>query len=224
MLGIAKHSESLEDFVVYECLYDNKEAKIWIRPQKMFDEKIEINGKKISRFQPVLREEAQTLAKCQRESQKKVLTLVPMTQTDYEEFYFLTTKLYATSRVESGNWKIEDAQEKSEREHKMLLPNGLDTPGHFLFKIHDLDKYIGTVWLCYKSLDCTVFIYDLYFREECRQQGYGRNVLDLIESKAKELGAAKLALHVFGFNKIAIHLYESCGFEPTNISMQKKIV
>ena len=50
VIGIAKHSETLEELVVYETLYKNPESKLWIRPLKMFLEKVEINGKKTSRF------------------------------------------------------------------------------------------------------------------------------------------------------------------------------
>jgi hypothetical protein len=50
VIGIAKHSETLEDLVVYETLYKNPLSKLWVRPKKMFTEKIEIDGKKVSRF------------------------------------------------------------------------------------------------------------------------------------------------------------------------------
>lgn len=50
VIGIAKHSETLEDLVVYEALYDNPKSKLWVRPLKMFLEKVEIDGKKVSRF------------------------------------------------------------------------------------------------------------------------------------------------------------------------------
>lgn len=50
VLGVAKHSETLEDLVVYEALYDNKVSKLWVRPLKMFLGKVEVNGQKMSRF------------------------------------------------------------------------------------------------------------------------------------------------------------------------------
>lgn len=50
VIGLAKHSETLEDLVVYECLYDNPKSKLWIRPLKMFLEEVEIDGKKVPRF------------------------------------------------------------------------------------------------------------------------------------------------------------------------------
>ncbi|HWY80047.1 MAG TPA: DUF1653 domain-containing protein [Candidatus Sulfotelmatobacter sp.] len=50
VLAIAKHSETLEEFVVYECLYDNPQSKVWVRPLKMFLEKVIINNEKVPRF------------------------------------------------------------------------------------------------------------------------------------------------------------------------------
>jgi hypothetical protein len=50
VIGIAKHSETLEDLVVYECLYENPLSKIWVRPMKMFLENVEIDGKSVPRF------------------------------------------------------------------------------------------------------------------------------------------------------------------------------
>jgi len=32
MISVAEHSETLEDLVVYEALYDNKISKLWARP------------------------------------------------------------------------------------------------------------------------------------------------------------------------------------------------
>lgn len=53
VIAVAKHSETLEEYVVYEALYDNPRGKIWIRPRKMFEETIERGGKKIKRFELV---------------------------------------------------------------------------------------------------------------------------------------------------------------------------
>ncbi len=50
VLALAKHSETLEELVVYEALYENNVSKIWARPKKMFLEDVEIDGKKVPRF------------------------------------------------------------------------------------------------------------------------------------------------------------------------------
>ena len=47
---LAKHSETLEDMVVYEALYQNPTSKFWARPASMFTEIVEINGVQTPRF------------------------------------------------------------------------------------------------------------------------------------------------------------------------------
>ena len=49
VIGVAKHSETEEDFVVYRTLYGNFD--LWIRPKAMFLEIISINGQPIARFE-----------------------------------------------------------------------------------------------------------------------------------------------------------------------------
>ena len=49
VIHIARHSETLEEMVVYKALYG--EGEIWVRPLKMWDEVIERDGKTFSRFE-----------------------------------------------------------------------------------------------------------------------------------------------------------------------------
>lgn len=51
VIELARHSETLEWLVVYECLYENEAAKIWVRPLSMFLETVTIDGKTIPRFE-----------------------------------------------------------------------------------------------------------------------------------------------------------------------------
>lgn len=61
VLGVCRHSETLEDIVVYRALYPVVESishygvygegDLWARPLKMFLEKVEVNGKMIPRFE-----------------------------------------------------------------------------------------------------------------------------------------------------------------------------
>jgi len=36
VLGLARHSETLEELVLYDCLYPNDLGKTWVRPKEMF--------------------------------------------------------------------------------------------------------------------------------------------------------------------------------------------
>lgn len=48
VLAVAKHSETLEEMVVYQQLYG--EEGVWVRPLEMFLEMVEVEGKSIPRF------------------------------------------------------------------------------------------------------------------------------------------------------------------------------
>ena len=48
VIAIAKHSETLEDMVVYQALYGDN--GIWVRPKSMWNEEVVLDGKKVLRF------------------------------------------------------------------------------------------------------------------------------------------------------------------------------
>ena len=52
VFGMAKHTETEEEFVVYRALYG--ERGLWIRPTKMFLETVTIDGRTCLRFQLIL--------------------------------------------------------------------------------------------------------------------------------------------------------------------------
>lgn len=52
VLGIARHSETMEDVVVYEPQYES-ESKLWVRPVSMFLQTVERDGKTMPRFRYV---------------------------------------------------------------------------------------------------------------------------------------------------------------------------
>ncbi len=48
VIGVAKHSETMEDMVYYQCLYGNFD--FWVRPLKMFQETVTVDGEIMPRF------------------------------------------------------------------------------------------------------------------------------------------------------------------------------
>lgn len=54
VIGVARHSETLEELVVYKALYESEEFgtnALWVRPKKMFLETKKIDGKEVPRFE-----------------------------------------------------------------------------------------------------------------------------------------------------------------------------
>jgi ribosomal protein S18 acetylase RimI-like enzyme len=52
-LGIARHSETLEELALYETLYENELGKIWVRPKAMFFEDVTLEGQSRPRFEKI---------------------------------------------------------------------------------------------------------------------------------------------------------------------------
>jgi hypothetical protein len=50
IIAVGKHTETMEDVVVYEAQYDNPMSKIWIRPLSMWNDEVEVEGNKVPRF------------------------------------------------------------------------------------------------------------------------------------------------------------------------------
>lgn len=53
VIGIAKHSETLEDMVVYKACYQKEGENLWVRPLKMFTDYVLIENKKTKRFSKI---------------------------------------------------------------------------------------------------------------------------------------------------------------------------
>ena len=51
VLGVARHSETEEEYVVYRALYGDR--GLWIRPTAMFKELVVVEGRHVPRFEPL---------------------------------------------------------------------------------------------------------------------------------------------------------------------------
>lgn len=48
VIGVARHSETEEQMVVYRCLYGD--YSLWVRPLAMFRETVDVAGEQVPRF------------------------------------------------------------------------------------------------------------------------------------------------------------------------------
>src|SRR5262245_21279157 len=51
VVGVARHRETLEEFIVYRQEYG--EHGLWVRPKPMFSEMVKVDVKNVPRFQPL---------------------------------------------------------------------------------------------------------------------------------------------------------------------------
>lgn len=48
LMGLARHSESLEEMVVYQAMYGD--YRLWVRPKELFFGTLMVDGKEVQRF------------------------------------------------------------------------------------------------------------------------------------------------------------------------------
>jgi GNAT superfamily N-acetyltransferase len=148
-----------------------------------------------------------------------------MTAERYVSWSAALIASFADEKVKAGNWPAEGALERSAAENAKELPHGIDSVGHDIFVGTVDGEEVGFLWLFTDpALAVPVtYIYDIEVKAERRGEGLGRGLLEAAERWCAEHGVGTLKLHVFAFNTTAIKLYETSGFEVTNLKMAKRI-
>jgi ribosomal protein S18 acetylase RimI-like enzyme len=151
--------------------------------------------------------------------------LIPMTQPEYDEYLKHLIPDYAAENVRAGYWDESEALEKSRQQVESLLPQGLQTKDNYIYSLFDGGHKVGMIWMK-AEMNRPVkggFIFDVIVDERFRGKGYGKQVMALIEEKARELELKSIGLHVFAHNTVAKNLYESIGYEISSLNMIKKL-
>ena len=130
-LGTARHSETLEELVLYETRYENALGRVWVRPKEMFFEKIEKDGKVVFRFEPIAfnyKETTQISAK------------------NISDIEMITAKCFKQFDLQKLNLKLNS---KLSENPKAFLVIAYDNSLPIGFKLgFSLDDNIFNSWLC----------------------------------------------------------------------------
>ncbi len=148
--------------------------------------------------------------------------LRPMTADEYARWYPHSTAAYADEKVRNGTWSQEEAPERALAEFARLLPQGLATPGNWLFAIEAESERVGILWVAGQERG-RLFIYDIEIDPEHQRRGYARGALEALDRVAADLGYSSIGLHVFGFNEGARALYRLTGYVETDVTMVKDL-
>ena len=129
--------------------------------------------------------------------------------------------------MQAGFWPEPDALQRAQESFDRFLPQGVETPGQYMFSIHDFSVGIdvGMVWIGAQPGGAVQagFIYNLYIDEPYRRRGYARQAMLQIEQQARKLGCTSLGLHVFAYNSAARKLYVSLGYDVRSMNKIKSI-
>jgi GNAT superfamily N-acetyltransferase len=116
----------------------------------------------------------------------------------------------------------QEAEEKADRDYGMLFPDGKRTGGQHLLTIEDSrGESIGRLFFAERSTG--IWLYEIEIEESVRGRGLGRAAMLAFEQRARELGAERVTLNVFGGNEVARSLYRSLGYAEESVHMRKRL-
>ncbi len=154
-----------------------------------------------------------------------LIEFIKMNETEFDQFCKLEKESYAEDLYKVFNISKEECYTQSSKTFETYLADGINSENNYLYSIIDTEgnNQIGTLWLNVREKNNIkeLFIASIRIFDEYQGKGYGKASMSLIDEKASELNADKITLHVFGYNKTAISLYEKAGFEPFSVNMEK---
>ena len=157
-----------------------------------------------------------------------MLELRNMTSDEFSTYMKSSVEKYAEEKQKGEGLTSEDAIKMARDSYQRLLPQGLETPGQFLYTVFEINSnsQVGILWMAKKmnGVKPYTFIYDIELDAENRGKGLGKELMQLVEKETLHLGCASIGLHVYGHNTAAVALYEKSGFETTSRMMKKDLV
>ncbi|MBO9130980.1 GNAT family N-acetyltransferase [Bacillus sp. 165] len=151
------------------------------------------------------------------------LKLRKMEDGEFANFLENIIPRYAESIAKNVREDNDKALQRSQEQIDGLLPQGNNTPNHYLFHLCDGETAIGDLWIFIDEEQSRAFLYEIFILEEYQGNGYGTKVMQLTEKWLREKNIRQFQLHVFGHNHGARRLYERIGFEIMGISMMKEL-
>jgi ribosomal protein S18 acetylase RimI-like enzyme len=134
---------------------------------------------------------------------------------------------YVRQMVDFGRLSPGEARKKMEKDVAQVFPGG--RPGEdlhlFAVELGATAEQVGTVYFELRKgvSPVSIYIYGMEIDEGFRGRGFGRQAMLLIEEQARQLGAERIDLNVFGGNAVARGLYRSLGYEETAVNMSKPL-
>lgn len=143
-----------------------------------------------------------------------------LTINDFDIVESIIAKLHKTHVKNRPDFYIENEHPINNKEYKAML-NSKDKIN--IAYIVD-DKIAGICLATIKDrIEKSIYIDDIFVLEEFRHQGIATRLYKQVESIAKDIGAKRIDLTVWQFNKTAMNFYKSLGMKTQRIVLETRL-
>lgn len=154
------------------------------------------------------------------------LSLRPMRQEEWDAYLAHSIEEYAREIAENFELDLERARQSAQEQTSHRLKDGLQTPNFYAYCIEQetasARTRIGHLNFTINREEGFAWLDDIELDEPYRGQGYGGEVLSLVEQTLTAQGIRSLSLHVAGTNQRAFRRYQKSGFKITGYNMTKR--
>jgi ribosomal protein S18 acetylase RimI-like enzyme len=156
-----------------------------------------------------------------------VTTLAPMSADACVEYRETAISGYAEDNVASGRWPDDGALARSRADFDASLPEGLETPGNYLFEIMETERgpAVGFLWFAIQDKDGlrTAFVQDVEVKPEFQRRGHATAAFGELDLLVCGLGLSRIGLHVFRHNTAAQALHCKLEYRITGVNMLREL-
>jgi ribosomal protein S18 acetylase RimI-like enzyme len=151
----------------------------------------------------------------------RTVSLRPMSDEVFAAYMESHIHEYAGDRMRTDFETREEAEQVTRKQISSTIPDGTRTKNHHFYVVTDEQsgESVGKVWLNVQPDTRLAFLFHIIIHPEKRRLGYGRQTMQLVLQRARELGGRVFWLNVMGHNHEAIAFYKAIGFNTAAMHM-----
>jgi ribosomal protein S18 acetylase RimI-like enzyme len=149
-----------------------------------------------------------------------------MTDAEYDTMRTPALEEFAADLARSAHAPVDDAiRARAAHFYPETLSEATAVEGaHINRVIDESGTDVGLLWLGRSPDNArTGFVYDVIIEEVHRGKGLGRAAMLAAEDQLRADGCTRIALNVWGWNRRAIALYDSLGYQVDSQQMSKSL-
>ena len=155
------------------------------------------------------------------------LELRPMRPAEFDEFVDQHVRDRARNSAFALGLQPSHSLTQARDEVSAMLPDGLATSNHFFYRpVLGSDRLaVGWVWYSLEARGSQMhaLLHELRIVETHRRMGLGRDVMKLIQDRARRVGANQIHSMTFTHNLHARELLQKAGYHPVQTLYSRRL-